>query len=359
MKTRCIAALFLGLFTLSALADESGGSGSVDSESLWITSIASLGNDSFVAGTATGLLLRPGSVSQFQADAPNELHELYQHPAAVWTVAATSDGKTIASADYKGNLIVYNVDSKTPTTHENAFERWCQKIVISPDNQSIVAGNESGKLFAWSLAEAKVSKSVELSKASITSLAFSPAQNQVAATDGEGKVHLLKWPELESIGAITIGEETAWCVAYESDSSLIVGSADRNLYRVEAKPDATPASIAKGGDWLTRIAVSADGQIAASEVSGKIHFASGGSFSTIGAESGVWAMCFRGSGQLFVGTRKNGIVTAGQSWDWKPIVAKPAATEEPAEAAAEEGEPAEGEAASEEAAEEQPAEESK
>ena len=174
MKTRCFAALFLGLLTLSSYADESSGSDPVDSESLWITSIASQGDGSFVAGTATGLLLRPGSVSQFKADAPDQLHELYQHPAAVWTVAATSDGKTVASADYKGNLVVFDVASKKPTTHENAFERWCQKIVISPDDKSIVAGNESGKLFAWSIGDAKVSKSVELSKASITSIAFHP-----------------------------------------------------------------------------------------------------------------------------------------------------------------------------------------
>ncbi|WP_182871066.1 WD40 repeat domain-containing protein [Stieleria mannarensis] len=328
MKLRLFAALLVGLVTISARADDSGGGKAVDAESQWITSIAAAGDGSFVAGTATGLLLRPGTVSRFQPDAPGDLEPLYEHPAAVWSVAATSDGKTIASADYKGNLVIYDVASKTPTTHEAVFERWCQKIVVSPDDQMIVAGNESGKLFAWSIADAKVSKSVELSPASITSLAFSPNKTQLAATDGDGKVHLLKWPELESVGSAAVGEETAWCVAYESDTSLIVGSADRNLYRVEAKPEAKPESIAKGTDWITRIAVSDAGQIAASEVSGKIHFASGGSVSTIGAESGVWALCFRGSGQLLVGTRKNGIVTAGQRWAWKPVAAKPAEAKE-------------------------------
>lgn len=345
MKTRCIAALFLGLTTVvfwSGLskADEQKSSDSIDTESLWITSIAPLGDDQFVTGTATGLLLRPGSVARFQADSPKQLEELYQHPAAVWSIATTDDGKTIASVDYKGNLVIYDVASAKPTTHEGAFERWCQKIVISPDNQSVVAGNESGKLFAWSIGDAKVSKSVELGKASITSLAFSPTKNQLAATDGDGKVHLLKWPELESTGTITVGEDTAWCTAYADDSTLIVGSADRNLYRVEAKADAKPESIAKGSDWITRIAVSNDGQIAASEVSGKIHFAAGGSISTIGAESGVWSLCFRGSGQVFVGTRKNGIVMAGQSWAWKPIP-EPAAEEAAAEEAPAETEPSE------------------
>ena len=331
MKTRCIAAIFLGLLTITSHADEANESKGADNQSVWITSIAPAGDGSFVAGVVTDLHMRPGAVSRFQPDSPGQLEELFQLPAAVWTVAVTRDGKTIAGGDYKGNLVVYDVASKKASTHENAFEGWCQKIILSPDDKTIIAGNESGKLFTWGIADAKVSKTVELCKASITSLAFSPNKSQLAATDGNGKVHLLKWPELESIGTISVSEETAWCVAYKDDSTLIIGSEDRNLYQAEAKPDAKPESIAKGSDWITRIAVSEDGQIAASEVSGKLHFASGGSITTIGAESGVWAVCFGGPGQLLVGTRKNGIVTAGQSWTWKPVVAKPSAKEESTE----------------------------
>ncbi|MCD0459688.1 WD40 repeat domain-containing protein [Roseiconus lacunae] len=310
-----IALLLVAIPFASVRADDSDkASKSIDSESLWITAIDGLDNQTFVAGTATGLLLRPSAVVQFDSDTPNKFEELYQHPAAVWTVATSSNGKTIASADYKGNLVVYDVESKQPTQHDNAFERWCQKIVVSPDDQHVVAGNESGKLFAWSLSESKVSKSVELGKASITCLAFSPDSKQVAATDGEGNVHLLSWPELEIVAKVVISDETAWCVAYENQSSLIIGSGDRNLYRVEAKADATPEAIAKGTDWITRIAVSASGQVAAAEVSGRVHFVSGGSVTTVGADSGVWALDFASPEALLVGTRKDGIAIAKQSW---------------------------------------------
>ena len=129
----------------------------------------------------------------------------------------------------------------------------------------------------------------------------------------------MTWPALESVGAISVSDETAWCAAYASDSSaLFVGSSDRNLYRVEAKPDAKPESIASGSDWITRIAVSETGEVAASEIGGRIHFASGGSVTTIGTESGVWALCFGEPGRLLIGTRKNGIVSAGQTWTIQP-----------------------------------------
>ncbi len=319
MNARLLILLLLGLTTVTSRAEDSETANSVDSESVWITSIAPLGDGSFVAGKATGLLYRPSEVVRLQADAPNNFETLYEHPAAVWTVDASSDSKSVASADYKGNLMIYDVASKKTVTHETAFERWCQMIKFSPDNQSIVAGNESGKLFVWDVAAAKVSNSKELGKASLNCLAFSPSGKQLAASDGEGKLHLLNWPSLEPAGTITVGEDSAWCIAYADDSTLIVGSADRQLYRVAAKADAKPEAIAKGSDWITRIAVSPGGQIAASEVSGKIHFASGGSLTTIGAESGVWALCFGGPGQILIGTRKDGIVTAAQSWTFKPL----------------------------------------
>ena len=323
---------------------------SADTESLWITSIAPA-RDSFVVGSATGLLLRPGAVSRVSASDVNKLEKLYEHPAAVWAVATTSDGKRIASSDYRGNLVVYDAEAKQPQTYEAAFERWCQSLVVSPDNKQVVAGNESGKVFVWNLDEAKVEKSVELEGASVTCLAFSPDGKQVAASDGGGKVHLLKWPELEKEGVITISDETAWCVAYAGDGkSVFVGSGDRNLYQSEAKADAKAASIAVGSDWITRIAVSDSGGVAASEIGGRIHFASGGSVTTIGAESGVWALCFAGPGKLLVGTRKNGILTAGQTWTLTKAAPAPAAEEESAD---------ESEAESKEESEAEPAEEAK
>lgn len=294
----------------------------------WVTSISAAGDGSFVIGSATGLLLRPGNVSHLD---PNDLSnptKLYEHPAAVWAVVATPDGGTIASADYRGNLITFDVAAEKKTMHEAAFERWCQTLAMGPNAKTLLAGNESGKLFHWSLADSKVVKTVELCEASITCISVSPSGKQIAAADGTGKVHLLKYPELEPDGTIDVGEGAAWCLAYAgNDETLVVGSADRHLYQVDAKAGAKPESLARGTDWITRIAVSESGEVAASEVSGKIHFSSGGSVSTIGAESGVWALCYGAPGQMLVGTRKNGVVVAGQSWTFKPAATAPKQSE--------------------------------
>ena len=92
---------------------------------------------------------------------------IYSHPAAVWQVVSSRDASKIASVDYRGNLGIYHTgnqpiaskgapwkagaDAKL-TVHEKAFERWCQAMIITPDDKFLVAGNEAGKLFVWDIA---------------------------------------------------------------------------------------------------------------------------------------------------------------------------------------------------------------
>ena len=320
--TRSLTALLLtvsGLICWPAFADK-GDADAADAEPTWVTSITPIGDSqSFAASTATGLLLRPADVVTFDPANPDALTKLYDHPAAVWCVQSTSDGKKLASVDYRGNLVVFDVDAAKPQLHEAVFERWCQSMSISPDDQHVVAGNEAGKVLSWSLAESKVAKSVELDGHSVTGLAFSPDGKTLAASDGGGHVHLLSWPNLEQQGKIEISEATAWCVAFaDGGQNLLVGSSDRHLYRCPAKADTKAESIAQGSDWITELAVSPDGQVAAGEVGGKLHFPAAGSVDSMNAKSGVWALCWNGSGQLLAGTRKHGIVSASRSWKWTP-----------------------------------------
>lgn len=302
-----------------AWAQDDAEDGAEGNRTTWVTSIASLGRSGrFVAATADGLLLREASVVSFDVTNPSELTPLYQHPAAVWQVVVVGEGKQVASVDYKGNLVVYDVETEKATTHEGAFERWCQTLAVSPDGESLIAGNEAGKVMVWSLSESKVTASAELDEHAVTGLAVSPDGKRVAASDGGGHVHLLEWPGLKAAGQINVGEETAWCVAFVDDGkSLLVGSADRQLYRCEAKPEAEPKSMIKGGDWITQIAVSPSGEVAVAEIGGRIRFpgADDGS-NPLEAESGAWSLAWHGSGQLLVGTRKDGIASAGRSWTW-------------------------------------------
>ena len=286
-----------------------------ESQATWVTGIAPLSGDTFVASTADGLLLREAAVVSFLGSDVTKQTKLYTHPAAVWCIDTSSNRGLVASVDYRGNLVVYDVKTKEPSLHEKAFERWSQTLRFTADGKFLVAGNEGGKLLVWDVASEKVARSAELGDQAITSIDFSRDGKLVAAADGGGHVTLLQWSDLKVSGKIKVSDDSAWSVAF-SDGKLLVGSGDRNLYRCDAKPDAKCESIVKGSDWVTSIAVSPSGQIAASEVSGKLHFPTSGGGDSMEAESGVWALCWKGDNALMAGTRKNGIVVANRSWKW-------------------------------------------
>ncbi|QDT02973.1 WD domain, G-beta repeat [Rubripirellula lacrimiformis] len=353
LASRLITTVLLALFLAASPTQGENATSVTEGGSLWVTSMAKRGGDGkFVGSTATGLLLRPADVIAFDAADPSNVTTLYSHPAAVWRVVATDDGKTVASVDYRGNLMTQSEGDQEASLHEGAFDRWCQSLAISADQSSVIAGNEAGKVMVWDLAQAKVVHSVELDGHAVTGLAVSADGKTIAACDGGGHVHLLSWPKLESAGKIEVSSETAWCIAYvEGGKRIAVGSGDRNLYLCDAVDAAKAEVVAKGSDWITQIAVSPGGQIAASEVGGRLHFAASDS-DEMTAPSGVWSLAWNGDGQLLVGTRKSGIVTAGRSWNWteaKPVVAEPA----PAQPAA--TEPAAEEPAAEKPAAEKPA----
>ncbi len=342
ISARSLVSCLVLMTVFGNIAHSDDNQNKAEDKTTWVTSITQIGDsDQFAAATANGLLLREAAVMSFNASDPTALTPIYTHPAAVWCVRSTNDGGTIASVDYRGNLVTYDAKAQKATTHEKAFERWCQAMIVAPDNQHLVAGNEAGKVIVWSLAENKAGKSVELDGHAVTGLAFSPDGTQLAATDGGGHLHLLKWPGLEDAGKIEVSKETLWCVAYVDDGKkLLAGSSDRQLYRLDAQADAKPESVAKGTDWITQIAVSSSGQVAAAEIGGRLHFPSLGATDSMDAKSGIWSLCWNGDQQLFAGTRKDGIVIAGRSWKWSEVKKPEPAKTEP-EKPAEESKPAE------------------
>jgi WD40 repeat protein len=286
---------------------------------VWVTSIATAADGVNYAGTASGLLLQPADVVRWEGDDFSKRTTIMSHPAAVWCVQICDDGGHVASTDYRGNLQTFETSSGKVSMFEGAFERWTQAMRFAPGSDSIVAGNEAGKLFVWE--DGKVTKSIDVDKNAITDIAFSGSADRLAISDGSGGVHFYSWPALERDGKIQVGESPVWTVRFNADSSaVVIGSGDRKLYRCEAKEGATPEVILEGSDWITRLAVSSAGSIAAGEVGGKVYVLpsdkpNAGRVEPTGtAPSGIWALQWQSPAKLLLGTRKNGVLALSQSW---------------------------------------------
>lgn len=304
-------------------ASESADAGEAQSASTWpsawVTSIAPIGQEVFAA-TAEGLLLRPAKVVKFDRDAPNAAEAIYEHPASVWAVVATDT--VVCSADYKGNLAVWQRESSQLAMHEGVLQRWCRALVIAPDGQHLVAGNESGNLFVWSMAQGMVTTSKQLEAQQIFDMAFAPNGESLAICNGAGQIQIVSWPALEPQQTIKLGEQPVWSVVYTADgSALIAGGADRKLWKLALGAEPQPQELATTSDWITSIeTVPGGGGFIVATLDGKLMTVGpGGDSASPSGEvpSGVWGLALPSADQMLAGTRKHAVAVLGRAWTVK------------------------------------------
>jgi WD40 repeat protein len=288
----------------------------------WATSLASIdGGSSLVVGTADGLLLRESAVVLSDPANLSSAKVLYTHPASVWKVVGSENN--ICSADYRGNLVVMNRASGESKLHDAALERWCRALAFAPDAKSIIAGNESGKLFVWSLEKGESIQTAQIDEDQIYEIAFSPAGDQIAVADGGGHLHLLSWPELSEQRKIELGTQPIWAAKYTSDGTRVfAGGADRKLWRIDIAADSVPVVVGETGDWITAITCSPTGEsVVAATMDGTL-ISVPASGDAIPAQlevfaklpSGVWDVTMPTANQLLTATRKHAIGKLGQAW---------------------------------------------
>ena len=150
--------LFANALDVTSAQEESGAEAEKEVttgvQSPWVTDVAQIGNSSTcVASTGDGLLLREATVYRFEASNPGEMTPIYKHPAAVWQVVSSSDGRKIASVDYRGNLGIYDTGNQpimgdpwkagpSQTDREKALA--LVQALLTPDDKFLIAGNEAG-----------------------------------------------------------------------------------------------------------------------------------------------------------------------------------------------------------------------
>ena len=294
----------------------------------WVTSLAKGSEGSLYASLATGMPYREGSVVKFSGENPDDAKELYRQPAAVWAVATSPDKSILASSDFQGSLAVTPVAGGETKHFDKAFAKWTRAIAFAADSKHLAAGNEAGTLYAWSVSEGKAIGSRDLGAGQIMSMAFSPLGDTLAVATGSGKLLLVKWPSLEAIKEVVVGNQPLWSIVYGSNNLLWVGSADGSVRRISTE-GGDPVEIAKLNDWVSSLSALPGGGLVAVSMRGQVKRSSEADPKTLTdwaeGPKGMWGVLAINSDRIVVATRKLG-PTILQSVGQMQYVAKDAET---------------------------------
>ncbi|HMC11388.1 MAG TPA: WD40 repeat domain-containing protein [Pirellulaceae bacterium] len=182
----------------------------------WIRRVAlSPDGKNFAAG------MEDGSVILFEAEGPKELKTFKAHEAAVYDVAFSPDGTTLATSSTDKLAKLWDWKAEMPMEkaklegHADAV--WA--VAWSKDGSLATAGADR-KIKLWT-AEGKEEATLEGHKDWVSDIAFSSDGATLASASHDRTARL--WDVKEKKESVSFGPHasTCWCVAFSPDGSLL------------------------------------------------------------------------------------------------------------------------------------------
>jgi WD40 repeat protein len=191
---------------------------------------------------------------------------------ALYSVAWSPDGKTIVSGDEEGTIRLWNISGKLMGQGFKGHQGYVSSIRFTPDGLTIVSGSADGTIGLWNTNGKPVRKPFKAHKDGVRSIALSP-DGKTIVSGGMDKTVRLWTREGQLIGKPWTGhEESVMSVAFRADGKTIAsGSYDGQirLWETSGKPIGQPFKGHEGAS-IGSLAFSPTGVIVSGGWDGRI-----------------------------------------------------------------------------------------
>ena len=195
-----------------------------------------------------------------------ESNSLSSHQGAVWGIAFSPDGKTIASTSWDNTIKLWSRDGKelrTLTGHDK--EVW--SVAFSPDGKTIATASGDNTVKLWQL-DGTLLKTLKGHQDVVYGVAFSPDGKTIATASGDKTIKL--W-QLDGTLLETIkGHEAAvWGVAFSPNGQTLASAGWDKTIKLWQRNGVLLKTMKGHQAAVNALAVSPDGETLASASSDK------------------------------------------------------------------------------------------
>ncbi|AFZ08159.1 WD-40 repeat-containing protein [Oscillatoria nigro-viridis PCC 7112] len=218
-----------------------------------------------LAASADGKVLASGSddktVKLWNLETGAVVRTLSGHSNAVSSVAVSPDGQFVASGSWDKTIKIWNPKTgellRTLTGHSGLVNA----VAISPDSKTLVSGSKDGSIRLWNLASGQAIRTISGKNLSVLSLAFTPDGKSLAAGNSNGTVGLWNAGNGQLIRRLSGHTDGVWSVAFSRDgTTLVTGSWDKSVRLWDVRSGDLRGTLSGHSGYVSAVAISSDGK---------------------------------------------------------------------------------------------------
>jgi hypothetical protein len=161
------------------------------------------------------------AASAVAADPSGKEVERLRHRATVTALVFAPDGKTLASADEGGNVVLWDTATGLPRRRLDGHRSRVSTLAFSPDGKLLASGCGDGTLFLWTAATGKRLLALEGHDDWVMSVAFAPDGKTLASGSYDQTIRLWAVPSGKALQVLKGHAQAVSGVAFSPDGGKL------------------------------------------------------------------------------------------------------------------------------------------
>jgi WD40 repeat protein len=145
------------------------------------------------------------------------------HERPVWALAISPDGKTLASADRSGEVIVWNAVGGTIRDRIEGYGGATWWVGFAAGGELLATANDSG-VEIWNVETMIRAAELPQKSGQVTRAAVSPDGRQLATASSDGHVRLFDLADNRLVREFAVIDDVVWSVAFSPDGKLLASA---------------------------------------------------------------------------------------------------------------------------------------